>query len=74
MIFFALLPPQVHELGYADCPKSYVFRGDKAVSPQQVRFFFVFSSSCSTLFGIVFSCLILKEFDNFLVMLLEGEG
>jgi hypothetical protein len=42
MIFFALLPPQVHELGYADCPKSYVFRGDKAVSPQQVRFFSVF--------------------------------
>ncbi len=36
--------------------------------------FFRFSSSCSTLFGIVFSCLILKEFDNFLVMLLEGEG
>ncbi|KAH9542694.1 hypothetical protein CY35_13G021000 [Sphagnum magellanicum] len=28
---------QVHELGYADCPKSYVFRGDKAVSPQQVQ-------------------------------------
>ncbi len=40
--FFALLPLQVHELGYADCPKSYVFRGDKAVSPQQVRFFSFF--------------------------------
>ena len=27
---------QVHELGYADCPKAIVFRGDKEVPSQQV--------------------------------------
>jgi len=25
---------QVHELGFADCPKSYVFRGDKEMNPK----------------------------------------
>mmetsp|Transcript_26453 Transcript_26453/g.44705 ORF Transcript_26453/g.44705 Transcript_26453/m.44705 type:complete len:531 (-) Transcript_26453:1186-2778(-) len=28
---------QVHELGFAECPKSYVFRGDKDYSPQKVQ-------------------------------------
>ena len=28
---------QVHELGFADCPKSYVFRGDKEYPPQKVQ-------------------------------------
>jgi protein transport protein SEC23 len=28
---------QVHELGFADCPKSYVFRGDKEYAPQKVQ-------------------------------------
>ncbi|KAH8928240.1 protein transporter SEC23 [Atractiella rhizophila] len=28
---------QVHELGYLDCPKSYVFRGSKEYSPQQIQ-------------------------------------
>ncbi|KAG6544642.1 hypothetical protein Mapa_013947 [Marchantia paleacea] len=27
----------VHELGYPDCPKAYVFRGDKEISSQQVQ-------------------------------------
>jgi protein transport protein SEC23 len=27
----------VHELGFADCPKSYVFRGDKDYPPQKVQ-------------------------------------
>jgi protein transport protein SEC23 len=28
---------QVHELGFADCPKSYVFQGTKEYSPQKVQ-------------------------------------
>lgn len=28
---------QIHELGFADCPKSYVFRGEKDYSPQKVQ-------------------------------------
>lgn len=28
---------QVHELGYAECSKSYVFRGGKDYSPKQVQ-------------------------------------
>mmetsp|Transcript_28195 Transcript_28195/g.63859 ORF Transcript_28195/g.63859 Transcript_28195/m.63859 type:complete len:770 (-) Transcript_28195:276-2585(-) len=27
----------VHELGFADCPKSYVFRGEKEYTPQKVQ-------------------------------------
>lgn len=27
----------VHELGFSDCPKSYVFRGDKEYLPQKVQ-------------------------------------
>lgn len=27
----------VHELGFADCPKSYVFRGEKEYTPQRVQ-------------------------------------
>ena len=26
----------VHELGFADCPRSYVFRGDKEMTPKDV--------------------------------------
>lgn len=28
---------QVHELGYAECPKSFVFRGTKDYSPKQIQ-------------------------------------
>jgi hypothetical protein len=28
---------QVHELGFAECPKSYVFKGTKDYEPQQVQ-------------------------------------
>lgn len=28
---------QVHEVGFAECPKAYVFRGDKAPTPDQIR-------------------------------------
>eukprot|EP00744_Colponema_vietnamica_P001812 GILI01002954.1.p1 GENE.GILI01002954.1~~GILI01002954.1.p1 ORF type:complete len:758 (+),score=211.14 GILI01002954.1:172-2445(+) len=28
---------QVHELGFAECPKSYVFRGSKEITTQQVQ-------------------------------------
>lgn len=28
---------QVHELGIADCPKSYVFRGEKDYTPQKIQ-------------------------------------
>ena len=28
---------QLHELGFTDCPKSYVFRGDKDYTPQKVQ-------------------------------------
>eukprot|EP00742_Colponemidia_sp_Colp-10_P002689 GILJ01002874.1.p1 GENE.GILJ01002874.1~~GILJ01002874.1.p1 ORF type:complete len:758 (+),score=106.72 GILJ01002874.1:32-2305(+) len=28
---------QVHELGFADCPKAYIFRGNKEVTAQQVQ-------------------------------------
>lgn len=28
---------QVHELGYAECPKSYVFRGSKEYAPKQIQ-------------------------------------
>lgn len=28
---------QVHELGFADCPKSYVFRGTKEYTGKQVQ-------------------------------------
>lgn len=28
---------QVHELGYAECNKSYVFRGSKEYSPKQIQ-------------------------------------
>jgi protein transport protein SEC23 len=47
---FNLLPPEalvglitygtlvnVHELGFGDCPKSFVFRGDKEYSPQKIQ-------------------------------------
>ena len=27
----------VHEVGFSECPKSYVFRGDKALTPDQIR-------------------------------------
>jgi protein transport protein SEC23 len=27
----------VHELGFADCPKAYVFRGDKELTGRQVQ-------------------------------------
>ncbi|CAN0426422.1 unnamed protein product [Laminaria digitata] len=27
----------VHELGFADCPKSYVFRGSKEYAPVKVK-------------------------------------
>ena len=27
----------VHELGFADCPKSYVFRGNKEFTQQQIK-------------------------------------
>jgi protein transport protein SEC23 len=27
----------VHELGFADCPKAYVFRGDKELSPKDIQ-------------------------------------
>ncbi|KAJ9109569.1 GTPase-activating protein S23 [Naganishia adeliensis] len=49
VISLSLLPPnalvglitfgtmaQVHELGFADCPKSYVFRGSKDYAPKQI--------------------------------------
>eukprot|EP00820_Chromera_velia_P026327 Cvel_10288.t1-p1 / transcript=Cvel_10288.t1 / gene=Cvel_10288 / organism=Chromera_velia_CCMP2878 / gene_product=Protein transport protein SEC23, putative / transcript_product=Protein transport protein SEC23, putative / location=Cvel_scaffold617:73357-76732(+) / protein_length=303 / sequence_SO=supercontig / SO=protein_coding / is_pseudo=false len=29
---------QVYELGFSDCPKSFVFRGTKEVTPQQVQY------------------------------------
>lgn len=28
---------QVHELGFADCPKCFVFRGDKALNSKQIQ-------------------------------------
>jgi protein transport protein SEC23 len=28
---------QVHELGFNECPKSFVFRGDKELTPQQLQ-------------------------------------
>ena len=28
---------QVHELGFVECPKSYVFKGTKDYEPQQVQ-------------------------------------
>ncbi|KAJ9084039.1 GTPase-activating protein S23 [Entomophthora muscae] len=50
VISLSLLPPnalvglitygtmaQVHELGYPDCPKSYVFRGTKEYNPQEIQ-------------------------------------
>ncbi|KAI0240092.1 GTPase-activating protein S23 [Massospora cicadina] len=50
VISLSLLPPnaliglitfgtmtQVHELGYLDCPKSYVFRGTKDYKPQEIQ-------------------------------------
>ncbi|GJJ14926.1 GTPase-activating protein S23 [Clathrus columnatus] len=50
VVSLSLLPPyaliglitygtmaQVHELGYAECPKSYVFRGGKEYSPKQIQ-------------------------------------
>ncbi|KNE99614.1 protein transporter SEC23 [Puccinia striiformis f. sp. tritici PST-78] len=50
VISLSLLPPtalvglitfgtmtQVHELGYAECPKSFVFRGTKDYSPKQIQ-------------------------------------
>jgi protein transport protein SEC23 len=49
VVSLSLLPPnalvglitfgtmaQVHELGFADCPKSYVFRGSKDYAPKQI--------------------------------------
>ena len=27
----------VHELGFADCPKAFVFRGDKELKPEDVQ-------------------------------------
>jgi protein transport protein SEC23 len=27
----------VHELGFADCPKAYVFRGDKEMTGRQIQ-------------------------------------
>src|SRR3954451_13153208 len=29
----------IHELAYEECPKSYVFRGDKELTPQQIANF-----------------------------------
>jgi len=50
VVSLSLLPPyalvglitfgtmtQVHELGYGECPKSYVFRGGKEYSPKQIQ-------------------------------------
>lgn len=50
VVSLSLLPPhalvglitfgtmaQVHELGYQECPKSYVFRGSKEYSPTQIQ-------------------------------------
>jgi protein transport protein SEC23 len=39
LIFFFLghNQTQVHELGYAECPKSFVFRGTKDYSPKQIQ-------------------------------------
>lgn len=31
------LQAQVHELGYTECPKSYVFRGTKDYQPKQIQ-------------------------------------
>lgn len=31
------LKTQVHELGFAECPKSFVFRGTKDYAPKQVQ-------------------------------------
>mmetsp|Transcript_12704 Transcript_12704/g.21399 ORF Transcript_12704/g.21399 Transcript_12704/m.21399 type:complete len:89 (+) Transcript_12704:491-757(+) len=28
---------QVHELGFSDCPKSYVFRGEKEMTAKQIQ-------------------------------------
>lgn len=28
---------QVHEVGFSECPKAYVFRGDKALTQEQIR-------------------------------------
>jgi protein transport protein SEC23 len=39
-VFFIMSVPnqtQVHELGYAECPKSFVFRGTKDYSPKQIQ-------------------------------------
>lgn len=27
----------VHELGFSDCPRSYVFRGDKEMAPKEIQ-------------------------------------
>jgi protein transport protein SEC23 len=28
---------QVHEVGFPECPKAYVFRGDKEFKPEEIR-------------------------------------
>lgn len=35
--FMGLFQAQIHELGYTECPKSYVFRGTKEYSAKQVQ-------------------------------------
>lgn len=32
-----MIQTQVHELGFADCPKSFVFRGTKEYSAKQIQ-------------------------------------
>lgn len=27
----------VHELGFSDCPRAYVFRGDKEMAPKEIQ-------------------------------------
>eukprot|EP01111_Echinosteliopsis_oligospora_P012394 TRINITY_DN4230_c0_g1_i1.p1 TRINITY_DN4230_c0_g1~~TRINITY_DN4230_c0_g1_i1.p1 ORF type:complete len:767 (+),score=244.33 TRINITY_DN4230_c0_g1_i1:143-2443(+) len=38
---------QIHELGFSECPKSYVFRGNKEVTSQQIQSLLGLSSSSS---------------------------
>lgn len=35
--FLSSIKVQVHEIGFAECPKSYVFRGTKEYTPKQIQ-------------------------------------
>jgi protein transport protein SEC23 len=37
MVKFVLIQTQIHEIGFSECPKSYVFRGSKEYSGKQVQ-------------------------------------